>query len=63
MKTKLVSISGFLWKVRDKDGNLSQGTKKKFEIAGFEIAGQILLSETVNAEGTDVFVRDSECSR
>ena len=25
----------------------------------FEIAGQILLSETVNAEGTDVFVRDS----
>ena len=26
---------------------------------GFEIAGQILLSETVNAEGTDVLVRDS----
>ena len=31
----------------------------KFEIAKFEIARQILPSESLNAEGTDVFVRDS----
>ena len=37
-----------------------KGPKKKVRDNGkFEIAGQILLSETVNAEGTDVLVRDS----
>ena len=36
-----------------------KGTKKKFEIAKFQITRQILPSEGLNAEGTDVFVRDS----
>ena len=36
---------------------------EKFEIAEFEINGQILVSETVNTEGDNAFVRDSVCSR
>ena len=36
---------------------ICQGTNKNlFEIAGFETTGQILLGETVNAEGMDLFV-------
>ena len=52
-----------------KDGNLSQGTKKKvrdsrrFEIAKLEIARQILPSEGLNAEGTDVLFEIARYSR
>ena len=52
-----------LWKARNKDCNIPRDQKlvrdsEKFEIVEFEMNGQILVSETVNAEGTNVFVWD-----
>ena len=52
VKTKLVSVS-----VNKKD---KKNKKKARDTGKFDMARQILPSEDLNAEGTDVFVRDSE---
>ena len=57
-ETKLVSICIFFIKVLDKKMVICpKGTKissRKLKIVRYEITGQLLLSETANAEGTNI---------